>query len=263
MNLENGKKRIVVKIGTSTLTHKTGKTNIARIAKIASVLSDLKNEGHQIILVSSGAIAVGMSRMRITQKPKTAKELQAAAAVGQCELMFLYDRLFSEYDVVVSQLLLTFDELENPKSRAHLIDTFNQLLEYDCLPIINENDSVSVDELFNGDNDYLSATVAVFTDADLLIMFTDTDGLYDGNPAENPDAQLIEYVPEIDDKIKRIAGGASSKGTGGFITKINAAELAVNSGIPVVITNGERPTDIYGILKGKNVGTYFEARKND
>lgn len=259
MNLQNGKKRIVVKIGTSTLTHSTGKANIALIAKLASVLSDLKNEGHQIVLVSSGAISVGMSRLRLAERPKETQCLQAAAAVGQSELMFLYDRLFSEYDVVVSQLLLTFDELENKESRAHLINTINQLLEYDCLPIVNENDSVSVEELVNGDNDCLSATVAAITDADLLVILTDTDGLYDGNPAENENARLISVVDKIDDNIKSVTGCAGKRGTGGFITKINAAEIAVSAGIPVSIINGNKPTNIYKVIKGENVGTYFKA----
>lgn len=258
--LESGK-RIVVKVGTSTLTHKTGKTNIARIAKLVSVLSDLKNAGHQIILVSSGAIAIGMSRLRLEERPKEAKKLQAAAAVGQSELMFLYDKLFSEYDVVVSQLLFTTDALAREESRGHLIDTFNQILEFDCVPVINENDSVSIEELFYGDNDCLSATVATITNADLLIMLTDTDGLYDSNPSENPDAQLISYVEKIDDNIRNIAGGAGSKGTGGFATKVKAAEIATSAGIPVVIMNGSKPTDIYHVLDGRRVGTYFERVK--
>lgn len=263
MSVFTKRKRIVVKVGTSTLTHATGKTNIARIAKLASVLSDLKNEGYEIILVSSGAIGIGTSRLRLAEKPTVTKELQAAAAVGQCELMFLYDKLFSEYGVVVSQLLFTSDALYNSESKAHLIDTFNQLLEYDCLPIVNENDSVSVEELLNGDNDCLSAKVAKITDSDLLILLTDTDGLYDSNPAENSDARLIERVEVIDDNIRAIAGGAGKKGTGGFVTKVKAAEIAVSAGIPVVITNGSRPTDIYHILNGKPKGTYFEAVKND
>lgn len=258
--LESGK-RIVVKVGTSTLTHKTGKTNIARIAKLVSVLSDLKNAGYQIILVSSGAIAIGMSRLRLEEKPKEAKKLQAAAAVGQSELMFLYDKLFSEYDVVVSQLLFTTDALAREESRGHLIDTFNQILEFDCVPVVNENDSVSIEELFYGDNDCLSATVATITNADLLIMLTDTDGLYDSNPSENPDAKLISYVEKIDDNIRNIAGGAGSKGTGGFVTKVKAAEIATSVGIPVVIMNGSKPTDIYHVLNGRRVGTYFERVK--
>lgn len=261
MSENSDKKRIVVKVGTSTLTHKTGKMNIARIAKLVSVLSDLKNEGNEVILVSSGAIGVGTSRLRLTEKPKETKCLQAAAAVGQCELMFLYDKLFSEYGVVVSQLLFTSDALDNEKSKAHLIDTFNQLLEYDCVPIVNENDSVSVEELLNGDNDCLSATVATITESDLLILLTDTDGLYDSNPSENPNAKLIECVERIDDKIRSIAGGAGEKGTGGFVTKIKAAEIATSQGVPVVIMNGAKPTDIYKVLNGKSIGTYFEAVK--
>ena len=192
-----GKKRIVVKVGTSTLTHQTGKTNIARLAKLASVLSDLKNEGHEIVLVSSGAIAVGWSKLGLSEKPKTVQGLQASAAVGQCELMFLYDKLFSEYTVTVSQLLFSADTLRNPEEKEHLVDTFNQLLDYGALPIINENDSVYIEELLNGDNDCLSAMVATLIDADLHIMLTDTYGLYDSNPSENDDAKLIGVVEEI------------------------------------------------------------------
>ncbi|MBS6613178.1 MAG: glutamate 5-kinase [Anaerotruncus sp.] len=261
MALKNGKKRIVVKVGTSTLTHETGKANIALMAKLASVLSDLKNAGNQIILVSSGAISVGTSRLRLAQRPTATQCLQAAAAVGQSEMMFLYDKLFSEYGVIVSQLLFTYDELQNPESKTHLVNTINQLLEYDCLPIMNENDSVSVEELLNGDNDCLSASVAVFSEADLLVLLTDTDGLYDGNPSENPNAKLIKQVDIIDDNIKSITGSAGARGTGGFITKINAAEIAVSAGVPVVITNGKKPTDIYKILNGESVGTYFKAVK--
>ncbi len=252
------KKRIVVKVGTSTITYKNGKTNIAKLAKLASVLSDLKNAGHEIILVSSGAIAVGMGRLKFKDRPTKIRELQAAAAIGQCELMFLYDRLFSEYDVVVAQLLFTTDALENEKSREHLIDTFNQLLEYDALPIVNENDSVSVEELESGDNDILSAIVATFLKADLLVIFTDRDGLYDSDPQKNENAKLITRVKEIDENIFKIAGNAGKTGTGGFITKIKAAEIATKNNIPVVITNGDRPTSIYSILDGKDVGTYFE-----
>lgn len=255
------KKRLVVKVGTSTLTHETGKTNIARIAKLASVLADLKNEGYEVILVSSGAIGVGTGKLRLGEKPAETKQLQAAAAVGQCELMFLYDKMFSEYGVVVSQLLITSDELYNEESKRHLVDTFNQLLEYDCLPIVNENDSVSVEELINGDNDCLSARVAVITEADLLILLTDTDGLYDSDPSENENAKLITFVDGISDDIHGVAGSAGKRGTGGFITKINAAEIAVNEGIPVIVMNGRKPTDIYKALSGENVGTYFKAVK--
>lgn len=254
------KRRIVVKVGTSTLTHNTGKTNIARMAKLVSVLSDLKNAGHEIVLVSSGAIAVGAVKLGFKSKPDTTKGLQASAAVGQCELMFLYDKLFSEYSVVVSQLLFSADTLENPQETAHLIDTFNQLLEYDSLPIINENDSVYVEELLNGDNDCLSAKVATLINADLLILLTDIDGLYDDNPSVNSDASLITRVDEITDELRAVAGGAGEKGTGGFATKLKAAEIATDNGIPVVIMNGAKPTDIYKVLDGISIGTYFSVK---
>lgn len=255
-----GKKRIVVKVGTSTLTHKTGKTNIARMAKLVSVLSDLKNEGHEIVLVSSGAVGIGAGKLGFAKKPDTTKGLQASAAVGQCELMFLYDKMFSEYGVVVSQLLFTADTLENKEQKGHLLDTFNQLLDYDALPIVNENDSVYVEELLNGDNDCLSANVAKLIDADLLILLTDTDGLHDSNPAHNENAELISRVDEINDDIYALAGGASEKGTGGFVTKIKAAEIATGAGIPVVVMNGEKPTSIYKVLQGKSIGTYFSVK---
>lgn len=254
------KKRIVVKVGTSTLTHKTGKTNIARVAKIASVLSDLHNMGHEVILVSSGAVGVGAGKLGLKSKPTETKELQAAAAIGQGELMFLYDKMFSEYGVIVSQLLFTAEELNDEVSRNHLIDTFNQLIEFGSIPIVNENDSVSVDELLNGDNDCLSATVAVLTKADLLIMLTDTDGLYDSDPSKNKNAKLIDTVEKITPEIKNVAGGAGRHGTGGFKSKIKAAEIATESGVPVIIMNGEKPTRIYKVLEGKKVGTKFIAK---
>lgn len=260
MSKSDGKKRIVVKVGTSTLTHSTGKTNIARMAKLASVLSDLKNEGHEIVLVSSGAIAVGAVKLGFARRPVSTKELQASAAIGQCELMFLYDKFFSEYGVTVSQLLFTAETLEHPEQKNHLLDTFNQLLEYDALPIVNENDSVYVEELLNGDNDCLSATVAELIDADLLILLTDTDGLYDSNPSQNPNAKLISIVDKIDEKIFEIAGDAGEKGTGGFATKVKAAMIATNAGIPVIVMNGEKPTSIYKALQGESVGTYFSAK---
>lgn len=257
------KKRIVVKVGTSTLTHKTGKTNIARMAKLVSVLSDLKNAGHEVVLVSSGAIAVGAVKLGFKAKPSTTKGLQASAAVGQCELMFLYDKLFSEYSVVVSQLLFSADTLENPQEKVHLLDTFNQLLEYDALPIINENDSVYVEELLNGDNDCLSARVAKLINADLLVLLTDTDGLYDDNPNTNKNAKLISRVEKITPDIYKVAGEAGEKGTGGFVTKIKAAQMATDAGIPVVVMNGEKPTSIYKVLNGESVGTYFYAKADE
>lgn len=251
------KKRIVVKVGTSTLTHKTGKTNIARISDLVNVLADLHNMGHEIILVSSGAIAIGTSRLGLKRKPDTIMGKQAAAAVGQGELMFLYDKFFGEYDVVVSQLLFTYDALENSDNKEHLTNTFNQLLEYGSIPVVNENDSVSIEELLNGDNDCLSATVAELIGADMLILLTDTDGLYDGNPSENPEARLIDIVEEITEEIEAFAGGAGKRGTGGFMTKVKAAKIATSAGIPVVVMNGADPKKIYDVLNGENIGTKF------
>ena len=251
------KKRIVDKVGTSTLTHKTGKTNIARISDLVNVLADLHNMGHEIILVSSGAIAIGTSRLGLKRKPDTIMGKQAAAAVGQGELMFLYDKFFGEYDVVVSQLLFTYDALENPDNKEHLTNTFNQLLEYGSIPVVNENDSVSIEELLNGDNDCLSATVAELIGADMLILLTDTDGLYDGNPSENPEARLIDIVEEVTEEIEAFAGGAGKRGTGGFMTKVKAAKIATSAGIPVVVMNGADPKKIYDVLNGENVGTKF------
>ena len=260
--MENeAKKRFVIKVGTSTLTHKTGKVNIARLAKLVSVLADLHNMGHEVILVTSGAVGIGMGRLNLNERPKETKELQALAAVGQGELMFLYDKFFGEFDIVVSQLLFTFDVLENAESRRHLLDTFNQLLSYGAIPIVNENDSVSVEELLNGDNDCLSATVAALTNADMLIMLTDTNGLYDSNPSENENAKLIELVEEITPEIEGLAGGAGSRGTGGFATKIKAAKIATEAGVPTVVANGAKPTKIYKIINGEKVGTLFSASR--
>lgn len=256
----DGKKRIVVKVGTSSLTHKTGKTNLARIERLSLVLSDLKNEGNEIVLVSSGAVGVGVAKLGLTGRPSTTSGLQASAAVGQCELMSLYDKLFSQFNVTVSQLLCTAETLVNPLERINLLNTFNQLLDYDALPIVNENDSVYVEELLNGDNDCLSANVAELINADLLILLTDTDGLYDDNPSVNPNAKLISRVEVIDDSIESIAGSAGSRGTGGFATKVRAAKIATSAGIPVIIMNGSNPDAIYGALKGEVIGTYFCAR---
>lgn len=251
--------RIVVKVGTSTLTHQTGKTNIARMAQLVSVLADLHNMGHEVVLVSSGAIGIGSTKLGLKSKPSTTKGLQAAAAIGQSELMFLYDKFFSEFGVVVSQLLFTSDALKNEESRHHVVDTFNQLMEYGSIPIVNENDSVSIEELHNGDNDRMSAYVATLIEADLLVLLTDTNGLYDSNPSENPNAKLIPVVEKITSEIESVAGGAGEKGTGGFATKVMAAKIAVDKGIPVIVMNGEVPADIYRILNGENIGTKFLA----
>ena len=251
------KKRIVVKVGTSTLTHDTGKTNIAKISELVRVLADLHNMGHEVILVSSGAIGIGTARLGLGKKPKSIKGRQAAAAVGQGELMFLYDKFFGEFDIIVSQLLFTYDALEKEDNKTHLTNTFNQLLEYGSIPIVNENDSVSIVELLNGDNDCLSATVAELIEADILILLTDTDGLYDSNPSENKNARLIPVVEKITDEIEAVAGGAGENGTGGFATKVKAAKIATAAGIPVVVMNGNDTTKIYNVLNGESVGTKF------
>lgn len=251
------KKRIVVKVGTSTLTHDTGKTNIAKISELVRVLADLHNMGHEVILVSSGAIGIGTARLGLGKKPKSIKGRQAAAAVGQGELMFLYDKFFGEFDIIVSQLLFTYDALEKEDNKTHLTNTFNQLLEYGSIPIVNENDSVSIVELLNGDNDCLSATVAELIEADILILLTDTDGLYDSNPSENKNAKLIPVVEKITDEIEAVAGGAGENGTGGFATKVKAAKIANAAGIPVVVMNGNDTTKIYNVLNGESVGTKF------
>ena len=255
---ESVKKRLVVKVGTSTLTHATtGKTNIRMMNRLVSVLADLHNMGHEVLLVSSGAVGVGLGKLNMSDRPTEIKALQAAAAIGQSELMFLYDKLFGEYNIIVSQLLFTTDDLENEAEKRHLTDTFNQLLAYRAIPIVNENDSVSVEELQCGDNDRLSAYVAVLTEADMLVMLTDTDGLYDSNPAENPNARLIDTVTAITPEIAAAAGGSGKKGTGGFVTKIEAAKIATASGVPVVIMNGQQPENIYKVMNGESVGTKF------
>lgn len=255
-------KRLVVKIGTSTLTYETGKTNIRRMAKLASVLSDLQNAGKEIILVSSGAIGVGVGRLGLRERPVTTKGRQALAAVGQCELMFLYDKLFSEYGHTVAQLLLTKSDVDDPTRRENLVNTFDQLLEYGVIPVVNENDSVAVDEIVFGDNDSLSAIVACLVNADALIMLTDIDGLYEKDPHIDPEARLIPVVHKIDDKLRAIAGGrGSTRGTGGMITKITAAELANGAGIPAVIMNGGDPTDLYKLMDGRQIGTIFTSEE--
>lgn len=257
-------KRLVVKIGTSTLTYDTGKTNIRRMAKLASVLSDLQNAGKEIILVSSGAIGVGVGRLGLKERPTTTKGRQALAAVGQCELMFLYDKLFSEYGHTVAQLLLTKSDVEDETRRQNLINTFDQLIEYEVIPVVNENDSVAVDEIVFGDNDSLSAIVARLVSADALIMLTDIDGLYEKDPRIDPDARLIPTVHKIDEHIREIAGGrGSTRGTGGMITKIHAAEIATQAGISTVIMNGSDPTDIYKLVDGKQIGTIFTVEEEN
>ncbi|MBR0348691.1 MAG: glutamate 5-kinase [Clostridia bacterium] len=250
--------RIVVKVGTSTLAHAGGLLNIRRVEELCKVLSDLKNAGNDIILVTSGAIGMGTGKLQLKSKPTDIAGKQAAAAVGQCELMYTYDKLFSEYNHTVAQLLMTGDDFEHADRYNNFINTMNKLLEFSALPIINENDTVSTDEIKVGDNDTLSAMVAVSVKADLLILLSDIDGLFTSDPHKNSDATLISVVSEITDEIRSLAGDkGSSLGTGGMKTKIRAAEISTSKGCDMVIANGENPYVLYDIVDGKSVGTRF------
>ena len=252
--------RIVVKVGTSTLTYETGKMNLKRIDRLARVLSDLHNQGKEIVLVSSGAIGIAVGKLGLEKRPTETKQVQALAAVGQCELMFLYDKLFSEYNNTVAQILLTKDDIVIPRRKRNMQNTFYTLFEMGIIPIVNENDTVSTEEIEIGDNDTLSAVVATLVDADLLVLFSDIDGLYDSDPRSNLDAKLLDVVYDID-KVKMAAGGAgSSRGTGGMVTKLSAAEHATEAGIHMFITNGENIDSLYDILDGKQVGTLFVSK---
>lgn len=253
-------RRIVVKVGTSTLTYETGKLNLMRFEKLARVLSDLRNQGRDMVLVSSGAIAVGMSKMGKTERPRALPHKQAMAAVGQSELMYLYDKMFSEYHNTVAQVLLTRDVMEQPLRRQNAINTFETLMEQGIIPIVNENDTLSTEEIEFGDNDTLSAMVAEMVRADLLVILTDIEGLYDSDPKSNPAAEMIKIVEEIDDATKAFAGGAGSKyGTGGMVTKLTAGELANRAGVDMVIMSGSEPYALGELLQGKPIGTLFLA----
>lgn len=254
--------RIVVKVGTSTLAYGTGRLNIRHTEQLVKVLSDLKNEGHEVILVSSGAIGMGVGKLSLPQRPKDTASKQACAAVGQCELMYTYDRLFNAYNHTVAQILLTGVDVEHTDRRVNFQTTLNRLLELGALPIINENDTISTEEIAVGDNDTLSAVVAATTRAELLILLSDIDGLYDSDPHKNPDAKLIHEVSEIDGKILSLAGGSGSElGTGGMVTKLHAAQIATEAGCEMVIANGWNPDLLYGIVEGEPIGTRFLAKK--
>lgn len=255
-------RRIVFKVGTSTLTHANGRLNLRRIEELVRVLSDLANRGDEVCLVTSGAIGVGVAKLRLPERPKDTAGKQAAATVGQCELMFIYDKMFSEYSQKVGQLLITKQDFTDPERHANLVNTFEKLFHFGAIPIINENDAVAVDEIVYGDNDTLSAEVAVITHADTLIILTETDGLYDSNPQTNPDAKLIPVVETITDEIRGCAGAAISRlGTGGMTTKVHAAEIALPAGIDTYIINGAHPQNIYALLDGERIGTHFKAVK--
>ena len=255
--------RITVKVGTSTLAHATGRLNIQRMETLCKVLSDLKNAGHEIILVSSGAIAMGFGKLNLRQRPKDTPTKQASAAVGQCELMYMYDKLFTEYSHTVAQLLITAPDIADGGSRkANFHNTMDRLLELGALPVINENDTVSTEEIAVGDNDTLSAIVAATVSADLLVLLSDIDGLYDGDPRKNPDAKLIPTVETVDERIIALGGGSgSSLGTGGMATKLLAAQIAVGAGCEMVIANGEKPELLYDIVAGKPIGTRFLVKR--
>jgi len=251
-------KRIVVKVGTSTLTYETGKTNIRRMIKLCSVLADLHNAGLDVVLVTSGAIGVGVGKLGLGEKPQDIPGRQAAACVGQTELMFMYDKFFSEYGQKIGQLLVTKSDFEQPERRENLSNAFQKLFEYGAIPVVNENDSVATEEIVYGDNDSLSAIVAILTNADLLVILTDIDGLFDANPNEDPDARLIPVVETITPEIEALCGGAgTSRGTGGMLTKVHAAKTATATGIPVVVMNGSAPQDLYRVIDGHRIGTLF------
>ena len=255
--------RIVIKVGTSTLTYATGRLNIQRVEWMCKVISDLKNAGHEIILVSSGAIAMGFGKLNLRERPRDIPTKQASAAVGQCELMYVYDKLFNTYNHTVAQLLITAPDIaEEGHRKENFHNTLDRLLELGALPIINENDTISTDEIVIGDNDTLSAMVAATVQADLLILLSDIEGLYDSDPHKNPAAKLISVVPELNDSILALAGGSgSSLGTGGMVTKLRAAQIATEAGCEMVIANGWNPDLLYGIAEGKPIGTRFLTKK--
>ena len=260
------KKRIVVKVGTSTLTHDSGGLDLRSMERLARTLADLHGLGHEVILVSSGAIAVGTEKLGLPERPRELRMKQAAAAVGQCRMMHIYDKLFSEYNQSVAQILLTGDDVEDPVRAEHLRGTFSALLEMGVIPVVNENDSVSSAEIETGrhkvlgDNDTLSAIVAGLCEADLLVLLSDIDGLYDADPKTHPDARLLHRVVELTPEILEMAGGAGTwRGTGGMATKLSAARVAMAAGFDMVITNGARTEDLYGIVEGQDIGTRFVA----
>ncbi len=256
-------KKAVIKVGTSTLTYETGKLNLCRIEKLVRCISDIKNRGYDVVLVSSGAVGVGMGQLGLKERPHSTREKQAVAAVGQCELMFIYSKLFDEYGLNVAQILLTKDVITDPERKENVLNTFEQCFEYSgVIPVVNENDTVSVEELEFGDNDTMSAIVAKLIGAELLILLSDIDGLYDSDPHTNPYATLIPVVLKVDDSIKELAGGAgSSRGTGGMVTKLMAAEIANSSGCDMILANGNRPDILYDIFDGNYRGTLFKKSK--
>ena len=254
--------RIVVKVGTSTLTHGTGRINIRRVEELCKVLSDVKNAGHEIVLVSSGAIGMGVGKLNLRERPQDMPSKQAAAAVGQCELMYVYDKLFSEYNHTAAQILLTGEDMRDETRHQNFANTMLRLLEWGVIPVINENDTVATDEISVGDNDTLSALVAVSVKADLLIVLSDINGLYTADPRKHVNARLIDEVRELTEELFAAAGGSgSSLGTGGMATKLAAARLCMEAGVDMMILNGARPAVLYDVMDGARVGTRFIGRK--
>ena len=254
--------RIVVKVGTSTLAYSTGHLNIRHMETLCKVLSDIKNAGFEVIVVSSGAVGMGMGKLSLGSRPKELSLKQAAAAVGQCELMYTYDKLFSEYNHTVAQLLLTADDINDKDRKNNFVNTILKLLELGVIPIINENDTVAVNELVIGDNDTLGAIVAQNIDADLLVILSDIDGLFTSDPRKDSSAKLIPVIESITPEIEALAGGSGSTvGTGGMVTKLSAAKIATNSGCDMIIANGQDPHILYDIVEGKSVGTRFKGVK--
>lgn len=258
--------RIVVKVGTSTLTYENGKLNLRRFDDICRVLSDFKNAGAELVLVTSGAIGVGVGKLGLQAKPTLTEQRQAAAAVGQCELMFMYDKFFSDYNQTVAQVLLTKNVTDNEISCRNVVNTFTELFKMNVIPVVNENDTVETAELEGmnyGDNDMLSAIVADIIQADRLFILTDTDGLYDSDPRLNPQAKIIAEVDNVTDETIALTGGpGSSRGTGGMQTKVSAAKFATSRGIHCYVTNGNEIKNLYDILEGKPKGTYFKPTRS-
>ena len=255
--------RVTIKVGTSTLAHPSGLLNIRRVEALCRVMSDLKNAGHELVLVSSGAIGMGVGKLSLRERPSDIPTKQAAAAVGQCELMYTYDKLFSEYHHVVAQILVTAGDIELPQRRVHFHNTLFRLLELGVLPIVNENDTVATEEIVIGDNDTLAAEVAVSANAELLVILSDIDGLYTADPRTDPAARLIPCVPRLTPEIEALAGCAGSAlGTGGMATKLRAARLTEQAGIEMVIANGADPSVLYRIFDGEPVGTRFLGGKD-
>ena len=264
--MEKETQRVVVKVGTSTLTHDSGAPDLRSMERLARVLSDLHGAGCEVILVFSGAIAAGTARLGLTERPRELRMKQAAAAVGQCRMTHIFDQFFSEYNQSVAQILLTGDDVDDPSRAEHLRGTFSALLEMGVIPLVNENDSVSSAEIETGhhkvlgDNDTLSAIVAELCGADLLVLLSDIDGLYDADPKTHQSAKLLHRVTELTPEILEMAGGAGTwRGTGGMATKLAAAQRAMAAGCDMVITNGARMEDLYGILEGRDIGTRFIA----